>query len=207
LSTLIEWADSLGEFWFYLALGFCSLLENLFTPFPGDTCTVFGAYLAGLGKVNAWGVFLASTAGGTIGFTGLYLIGRFAVKKMEGKGKFLGLSTASYNKISCSFQRWGYGIVIFNRLFYGVRFAIAIFAGFTRLNLGKTIAAALLGTALWNILLVYLGMELGENWQTFKSILWKYNRVILSAAAIALGIYLLWRFIWRRKKYRIPNME
>jgi len=197
MSSLINWIDSQQEFWVYLAVGLCSLAENLFTPFPGDTCTVFGAYLAGLGKAHPAGIYLASTIGGTIGFIGLYLTGRLFIRKMEGKDRLFGMNSDTYAKISRSFKKWGYWVIVFNRLLYGLRFAVALFAGFAKLDLRKTIAAALIGTALWNIILVYLGMQLGENWAVFKEVLWKYNRIILAAVSVGLGIYLLWRI--RRK--------
>ena len=204
MTVLINWIDSQKEFWVYLAVGICSLVENLFTPFPGDTVTVFGAYLAGLGQVNAAGIYLASTIGGTTGFVGLYLAGRIFIRKMEGKDRFFGMNASTYDKISHSFRRWGYWIIIFNRLLYGLRFAVALFAGFAKLDLRKTIAAALIGTALWNIILVYLGMQLGENWGIFKEVLWKYNRVVLAVAAFGLGIYLVWRM--RSRKKRMTNI-
>lgn len=200
MTQILEWIDGQPEFWIYVLVGVSSLIENMFTPMPGDTVTVFGAYLAGIGQANAVGIYLASTLGGTLGFMGLYMIGRLFIKRSERRGKFLGIGIKSIEKVQISFTRWGYWLIVSNRFFYGIRFAVALFAGFAKLNYKKTLAAALVGTAIWNVFLLYLGMVLGENWDTFKVVLWKYNRLILAGVLIGMTAYAIIRY--RNKVFR-----
>ena len=200
MTKFLDWIDGLEEFWIYIAVLISSCIENMFTPMPGDTVTVFGAYLAGLGKANPAGVYAASTIGGTIGFMGLFYMGRFFIKKGERKGAFLGIKLEGVEKAGKSFERWGYYLIVFNRFLYGIRFAVAIFAGISKLNPRKTAAAAFVSTALWNIILVYLGVTLGENWEGFKEILWKYNRFIIPAVVLGFSVYFTIRMVKFRKE-------
>lgn len=191
MTGFLAWIDTLDEFWIYLTVLIASLAENMFTPLPGDTVTVFGAYLAGLGKVDPLGVYFASTIGGSAGFMGLFYLGRFFIKKGERKGTIWGIRLDSLDRAGESFAKWGYYLIVFNRFFYGIRFAVAIFAGVSKLDARKTAVAAFVSTALWNIILVYLGFTLGDNWEGFREILWKFNRIIIPAVLLGLIVYLI----------------
>ncbi len=178
-----------------------SFIENMFTPLPGDTVTVFGAYLAGLGRADPYLVFLAATVGGSMGFMGLYFIGSFFIHRSERRGGLLGIRLERIDRAGDYFRRWGYWLIVFNRFFYGIRFIVAIFAGVSRLDIGRTFIAAIVGTAIWNAIIIYLGYILGENWGAFKETLWKYNRIIIPAIIVAIGIYILlkYRFLKHRR--------
>jgi membrane protein DedA with SNARE-associated domain len=58
--------------WAYTFLFVSALIENIFPPVPGDTVTIIGAYLVGVGALQFWGVFLSTTFGSISGFMGLY---------------------------------------------------------------------------------------------------------------------------------------
>ena len=49
LRDLFEAAQRLDPKWLYPVLLVSSYVENIFPPLPGDTVTVFGAYLVGRG--------------------------------------------------------------------------------------------------------------------------------------------------------------
>ena len=175
----------------------------MITPLPGDCVTVFGAYLAGLGKVNAVGVYIASTIGGTAGFMGLYVIGKSLQRRGERRGKLLFIKIDGVNKIEERFNKWGYWVILFNRFLYGIRFAVALFAGMSKLDWRRTTIFALLSTAAWNLVLVYLGVLLGENWGVFKEIIWRYSRIVLLVVVLGVVVYAGVMIITRHR--RIQN--
>ncbi|NQS98042.1 MAG: DedA family protein [candidate division Zixibacteria bacterium] len=202
MDFLIDWIENTGGLWVYLAVMVSAFGENMFTPLPGDSVTVFGAYLAGLGKVNAVGVYIASTIGGTAGFMGLYVIGKSIQRRGERRGKLLFIKIDGVNKIEERFNKWGYWVILFNRFLYGIRFAVALFAGMSKLDWRRTTIFALLSTAAWNLVLVYLGVLLGENWGAFKEIMWRYSRVFLLAAVLGVMVYAGIRMIPRTKRIK-----
>jgi len=59
------------------------------------------------------------------------------------------------------FARWGLRLVIFGRIFPGVRTLVSIPAGLTRMNFGLFVGAAFSGAYIWNTLLVGVGYALG----------------------------------------------
>ncbi|HNU73176.1 MAG TPA: nickel pincer cofactor biosynthesis protein LarC, partial [Thermodesulfobacteriota bacterium] len=60
---IIDYLLPKNDLFLYIFLFGSSVLENLIPPIPGDTITVFGAFLVGVGRLNYWYVFIACTAG------------------------------------------------------------------------------------------------------------------------------------------------
>ena len=197
MDFLIDWLQHSGGIWFYFIVFLSSFAENLFTPLPGDTVTVFAAYLAGRSNFNLIGVFISGTMGGTAGFMGLYMIGGLLHKRAEKKERIFKIPFETIDAVSLRFKKWGYLIIVFNRFLYGVRFAIALFAGLMKLPWGKVLIYALLGTIVWNAVLVYAGGVLGENWEAFNNYIWKYNRYFLGIVLVLLSTAFIWLFIHR----------
>ena len=192
MNFLILWLQESGGIWFYFIVFVSSLAENLFTPLPGDAVTVFAAYLAGRGEFSLIGVYISSTLGGTAGFMGLFGIGGLLYKRAEKREKIFGIPFSTIDTISVKFKKWGYLIILLNRFLYGIRFAVALFAGLMKLPWIKVLIYALIGTIAWNTVLVYAGGALGDNWVGFKYYIWKYNRYLLG---LLLGL-LTAGFVW-----------
>jgi len=184
LEFLIDSLKASGGFWFYFIVFISALAENLFTPLPGDSVTVFGAYLAGKAQLSLTGVFISSSAGGTLGFMGLYTLGRLLHRRAQRREKIMGVKFDVVENIRRKFKKWGYLIILFNRFIYGLRFAIAVFAGIVKLPWLKVLIFSFVGTILWNSVLVYIGGTLGENWDQFRDVLWKYNRFFIAGMII-----------------------
>lgn len=181
---------------FFLFLG--AFLENLIPPIPGDTLIVFGAYLAGMGIIHLVPAYLAMWLGSTLGCLLVY-----AVAYWKGRAFFLGFrsrifSEKNLDRVEAGFSRYGDRIVIFNRFLPTVRAFVGIVAGISRIHPVRMLVYVVLSTLLWNSLLVYFGLKVGENWGLVVDALRTYNRVILVLmAAGGIGYWL-----WRRKKKR-----
>lgn len=181
---------------FFLFLG--AFLENLIPPIPGDTLIVFGAYLAGIGIVRLVPAYLAMWLGSTLGCLLVY-----AVAYWKGRAFFLGFrsrifSERNLDRVEAGFSRYGDRIVIFNRFLPTVRAFVGIVAGISRIHPVRMFVYVVVSTLLWNSLLVYFGLKVGENWGLVADALRTYNRVILVLmAAGGIGYWL-----WRRKKRR-----
>ena len=68
IEIIMQW----NIYYLYLFLFASSIIENLFPPIPGDTITAFGAFLAGIGKLDFLMVIIITTIGSTIGFMLLF---------------------------------------------------------------------------------------------------------------------------------------
>ena len=172
-----------------------SLLENLFPPFPGDAVTVFGGFLAGIGRLSLPLVFLMVTAGGWLGFMVYYALGCWL-----GRGRAHALlarwvSPLRLGRAEAWFLRYGRWVVLANRFLAGTRAVISLVAGFSRLPPLSVSAFALLSCLVWNSLLLGAGYLIGDQWERVADFLSTYNTAVLGLLALLTAWWLVRR--WR----------
>jgi len=86
--------------------------------------------------------------------------GRPLVERLVKRG-WLRVDSRRAQQTEDLFARWGLRLVVFGRIFPGVRTLVSIPAGLTRMNFGLFTGAAFSGAYLWNTLLVGIGYALG----------------------------------------------
>ena len=86
--------------------------------------------------------------------------GRRLIEKLAARG-WMKINPQRAQRTETLFSRWGVRLVIFGRIFPGVRTLVSIPAGLTRMNFGLYLSAAFSGAYIWNTLLVGLGYTLG----------------------------------------------
>ena len=202
---LVQRVGELPAPWAYAALALSAFLENVLPPVPGDTVVVFSAYLAGRGVLSWVPVYVVTCLGGTAGFLVMYAVGR-----SQGRGFLQGggwrariFPERRLQRASRWLQRYGAWLVLGNRFLTGVRSVIAISAGFGGMGWPTVAGLGMVSMLLWNGLLLYAGMALGENWDRVSELLARYNRgmaVMLAAVAAVAGLRL-----WLRRRSIIDN--
>jgi membrane protein DedA with SNARE-associated domain len=193
LDTLTEYVAGLDPFWFYIALFASSYVENVFPPVPGDTVTVFAAYVAGRSDRSLTAVFLATTLGGVAGFMTYYVIGRLIHPDYLAEKNYSFLPASSLEAAGNWFHHYGYWIVLFNRFFSGVRSMISIVCGMYELPWPRILVLAGISSAFWNVLLIGAGYILGSNWKMIEQILRSYTGLIMVVALTAALVWLVRR--------------
>ncbi len=197
--NILEYILTVNNIYIYLFLFLAAFVENIFPPIPGDTITVFGAFMVGTGRLDYLLVYLVTTAGSTVGFLFLYGLGRVVDKKFFHNKKFSVFSMESIDKALESFSKWGYYIVLANRFLPGVRSVISITAGLSKLRVLPVVVLSIVSAMLWNLIWIQAGFMLGDNWESAKEgaskLIGNYNR----AALILLGLVLAYILI--KKKF------
>jgi membrane protein DedA with SNARE-associated domain len=187
--------------WIYVFLFIGAFMENVVPPIPGDTLIVFGAYLAGIGIIQVWPAFFVMWAGSAIGCLFIYALALWKGRAFFLKFKFRFATEAHLDSAEAWFTRYGDKVVIFNRFLPTVRAFVGIVAGISRLSPVRMTIYVALSTFLWNSLLVYFGLKMGENWEVVIDVMKTYNRVVLALLAVAgIGFW-----IWRRRKKMEEN--
>ncbi len=186
-----------GWIYFFLFLG--AFTENIVPPIPGDALIIFGAYLAGIGVIDIVPAYVAMWVGSVVGCLLVYWIAY-----VKGRDFFLRMEARYFDasRIEVAetwFQDYGIRIVIFNRFLPTVRSFVGIVAGIARMNPVKMTLCVAIGTTLWNSLLVYFGLTVGENWKLVITALQTYNQVVISLALIAAASYYGWKY-FRKKR-------
>ncbi|MCP4713880.1 MAG: DedA family protein [Deltaproteobacteria bacterium] len=163
----------------YLLLGLFALIENVVPPIPGDTVTILGGYLAGIGQLNIIGVVTATTIGSFAGFMLMYGLGAHLGQTFFLNRKIHVFSRKYFDKAAAWFERFGYTVVLGNRFLAGTRSVISLFAGISGLHPARVALYSFVSCFVWNMLLVYAGCQAGRNWEMIIEILKKYNAVVI----------------------------
>ncbi len=179
----------------YLLLFASAIIENLFPPIPGDTITVFGAFLVGKGILSFPLVYAVTTLGSTIGFMILFYIGYFLEREFFMKKDFAVFSAKSIVSAEKWFEKYGYFVVLGNRFLPGIRSVVSIAAGITVLSPRRVFLLSLISAALWNFAWIYAGYTLGNNWEhvreRFTVIIGSYNIAAVTVIISAVVIYVV----------------
>ena len=197
--SFLQFIKGIDSSYLYPALFVSAVLENLIPPIPGDTVTLFGAYLVGIGQLHFSGVFAATALGNFTGFMLLFFLGRFLEKEFFLNRNFRYFPKEGLLKAEKWFQQFGYMIILFNRFLSGARSVISIFAGISDLKTGRVALYCLISCLVWNGMLVYAGYKAGKNWGAITVFLKQYNEIVLIIIIAGVIIFALKRLIRHRQ--------
>jgi membrane protein DedA with SNARE-associated domain len=200
IESILTQFSNLTPFWIYMTVFFFAYIENIFPPSPSDIVLVVGASLIGTGVVSFLPIFLAATAGSLAGFLTAFIIGWQFDKKLIHSGKLKFINIESIDKVETAFRKWGYYLIVANRFLPGTRAVISFFAGMSRLNVNKTTILSLISSAVWNLILIYLGITFGKNIDLIDSYLKTYSTIIWVIIGIVILFFVIRYFIIKRKK-------
>lgn len=196
---IIHIMDTYGYF------GVCLLIavENLFPPIPSEVILTFGGFMTTYTRLTIPGVILFATIGSTIGAILLYRVGLALtperLEKMEQSRWFkrLGFEKEDVDKTIVWFQRHGNRAVLFGRCVPIIRSLISIPAGMADMSYPLFLTYTILGSTLWNILLVCAGAALGSSWETVVVYVGRYSTAVKAAL---LAVFLIWLVKFIKKK-------
>jgi membrane protein DedA with SNARE-associated domain len=199
-AELLNFISAHGVAWIYLFLFFSAILETFFPPYPGDTVTFMGGYLASSGILNLPLAFLIPCAGSLCGALALYYLGMKKGRKLFEKDKGKILNRTQLGKIENWFGRYGPEVIIASRFIAGVRSGIALAAGLGKIKLWRMAIYSLISIFAWNGLIIGLGRLTHQNQQKLFKFLSLYNRFILVILALIVVIWFIWLMRKRSKK-------
>lgn len=199
-AELLNFISNHGVLWVYSFLFVSAIVENLFPPYPGDTVTFMGGYLASCGALSLPLAFFIPSAGGLCGALILYYVGIKKGRKLFEKDKGKILNRAQLGKIENWFGRYGPEVIIASRFITGIRSGIAVAAGLGKIRLWKMATYSLVSIFAWNGLIIGLGTLTHQNQRKLFKFLSLYNRFILVILALIVVIWFIWLMKRRSKK-------
>lgn len=158
----------------YIGICFLIALENIFPPIPSEVILTFGGFLTTYSKLGPLGVIISATIGSLIGAIVLYYLGYFFSDKLEKLFKM-----DDIKKANNWFKEKGYKAVLYCRFVPIVRSLVSIPAGINKMNMPIFLLYTSIGTIIWNTVLVYAGVFLGDNWSYFAGVISRYSKVVL----------------------------
>ena len=181
----------------YIGVFLLILIENIFPPIPSELILLFGGFMTTYTKLNIIVMIISATLGSLIGALLLYKIGTIFDKEklkilISGKlGKVLNLKNSDIDNANKWFTDEGQKTVFFCRFIPLIRSIISIPAGMNKMKISKFITYTLLGSVIWNLVLIMLGHIVGRNWKAILKIFKLYSRFALLLLFISLMILII----------------
>ena len=200
-----SWIIDIMNQYGYIGITLLIALENIFPPIPSEVILTFGGFMTTHTSLTVWGVIIAATIGSLLGAIVLYGVGWFLSAELLGNllegrvGKILHFKKDDVYKASDWFNSKGKSTVLFCRCIPVIRSLISIPAGMAKMKLGMFCLLTTIGSLVWNIILVYLGLTAGASWGKVVSDTDLYTEIaviVIGVIAAIVGII----FIRKRAK-------
>lgn len=171
LDNLTDWATDIVERLGYLGVALLVALENVFPPIPSEVVLGLAGYSASEGDAWVVGMIIAASIGSVVGAWILYglsaAVGPVRLRAIIIRyGAWIGFSEADLDRAEAWFDRRSRVTVLVCRCVPLIRSLISIPAGFRRMPLGAFTVFTLVGSLVWNTVLVTAGYLLADQWET-----------------------------------------
>ncbi|HJD79706.1 MAG TPA: DedA family protein [Corynebacterium pollutisoli] len=206
LPSIVDWVVRLMELLGAPGVGIAILLENLFPPIPSEVVLPLAGFTSTQGDLNVWAAFAWATIGSVTGAFLLYWLGAgIGADRLRRIADWMWLvEPEDVDKALHWFDRYGRWSVFFGRLIPGIRSLISIPAGVDRMNPLSFGLMTVTGSALWNAVLIYAGVVLGDNYHLVEKYVSEYSTVVyvIVGFAFLVVVGLLARRARRRNQRR-----
>jgi membrane protein DedA with SNARE-associated domain len=182
----------------YAGIALMMAIESACVPIPSEIIMPFSGFLVFKGTLSLWGVALAGALGCVVGSWLAYAVGAWGGRPLaERYGKYILLSSHDLDLADRWFERYGEITIFVGRLLPVVRTFIALPAGIARMPLWRFSLYTFLGSFIWCWALAWVGLKLGEKWDTLGIYFHRFDAVVAAGLAVAIALY-IWRRIRRR---------
>ena len=195
----------------YLGVALWVAIESVIIPIPSELILPFAGFLVGEGVAiepltgQPWSlpiVVIAGTLGATVGALVAYAIGYWGGRPVILRwGRWLRITPEDLDRTEAFFGKYGNAAAFFGRLIPVVRSLVSFGAGVGRMPILPFILFTFLGSLPFTFVLVFVGVQLGANWEAVGAVLKQFEYLILAILVGAVLLFLWWRFGkpgWRR---------
>lgn len=176
-------------------------IESAAIPLPSEVIMPFSGFLVSEGRFTLQGIAVAGAVGSVIGSWVTYFLGKFGGRPLVRKyGRYVLITEHDLEITDRFFARFGIWATFFGRVLPVVRTYISIPAGIARTKFWPFTAATFVGSYIWSLLLGWIGLKLGENWESLRH----YFRGADIIIVILIVIGIIW-WVRRHAKNRIKN--
>lgn len=196
--TITNFVEKGGEVAFFVL----TFLDSTVLPIPNETFMPFAGAAIASGRFNFLFILLISIVGGIGGALTSYAIGYYGTEPFVKKyGKALGIKMADVEKTHIIFTKYGDKIILGSRFIPVVRQFISLPAGAAKMKLWKFVLYTIIGSGIWNSLILYLGYTLGANSEKLKAYTGFLDRFAIGIFLLSIG------FWWYRRRRKQKKLE
>lgn len=205
LTGIAKWSVDVIEWLGGPGVAFLIAAENLFPPLPSEIILPLAGFTASLGSFTLVAAILWSILGSMVGALALYAVG--AILGRDRTRKLMGalplVKVEDVIRTEAWFDKHGHWTVLGGRVIPIFRSLISIPAGVTRMPLTKFLTLTLIGSTVWNTILVGAGFLLGENWHMIEPYVDVLQNIVIAGVVIAVVVFVIWRL--RQPKVSAPE--
>ncbi len=184
LAGFTIWVISSGG---YLGIVLLMAIESACIPLPSEIIMPFAGYLVSTGRFD---LYLAATAGAigcNLGSIVAYEVGKRGGRPVALRwGRYVLIGAGEIDAADRFFARYGNAAVLIGRLLPVIRSFIAFPAGVARMPLVPFHIYTFIGSWPWCFGLAWLGMVLGDKWNSDPRV-----KAAFHSADLVIGIVLL----------------
>jgi membrane protein DedA with SNARE-associated domain len=189
LEELSNWAADVVEALGYLGVALLVAIENVFPPIPSEVVLGLAGYTASRGDASVVGMIVAATIGSVVGAWVLYgfsaAVGPVRLRAIVIRyGKWIGFGEADLDRAEGWFDRRSQLAVLICRCIPLIRSVISIPAGLRRMPLRTFTIYTLIGSLIWNTLLVGAGYLLGDQWEKVLDVTEPFQNIVIAVIAL-----------------------
>lgn len=173
-----------------------TFFDSTVLPLPNETFMPFVGALIQNNTFTWTTVLILSSIGATLGSLTSYAIGFYGAETFTKKyGKYVRLKLEDLEKTHAFFAKYGEHVILISRFIPLVRQFISIPAGAAKMKVWKFCLYTLIGSTLWNIIILSAGYGAG----TYSSLLAQYLPYIEKILLLG-GIFVLCYWIYKKKR-------
>lgn len=201
-----QWITDFMTQYGYVGIFILVFLEYIIHPFPSEIVLTFAGFMTTQSNLSIVIVCILAVVGAVLGALVLYGIGAWIGEEriyrlIHKHGKYIGIKTKDLDKTITWLNKYGNWAIFIGRFIPIVRTLISLPAGITKMNIPLFIVLTAIGTGMWNILLIVLGMTLGSHWHKIIEFAGIYSKLFIIIIAIIV-LYVLYRWFKRIKETR-----
>jgi membrane protein DedA with SNARE-associated domain len=183
-----------------IGVGVLVALETVFPPIPSELILPLSGYLASRGRMSLAAVVIGATLGSLAGALALYwagaALGQKRLRRLAERTPLVEVD--DLERAEGWFDRHGGLAVLIGRVVPVVRSLVSVPAGVERMPLWRFILYTIIGSGVYNLVLIGLGFVLGSRWKTVEQYSNYLNYAIYAAILVAVGLFALKRVRRRR---------
>jgi membrane protein DedA with SNARE-associated domain len=196
IDIVVQWATALIGQWGLPAVFVLMLLESACIPIPSEATMLFAGFAVSTGDMSLLGITVAGVAGNVVGSWAAYAVGLYGGRPFIDKyGKYILLRHHHVELAERWFAKYGPATVFFSRLLPIVRTFISLPAGIGKMPFWTFTLYTTAGCIPWVLLLGWIGMKAGDNWETIRAQL-HYADYVVAVAIVSFAAYSVLK--WRR---------
>lgn len=167
---------------------------------PAELVLPLVGYWVYQGDMHLIWAIIAGTIGGTTGPLTLYALGYYGGRPLIKKyGKYFFIKEKEMQKAEIFFAKHGPSVAFLGRFVPGIRTLISIPCGVAKMKIWQFSIYTFLAMLPVTSLYIYMGMKLGEHWQTAGEAVKQYMMPVSITIVSMLLIILVYRQVKARK--------